>query len=244
MLHHDGKPWLTPHPHMEDVAIFESPEGKTFEIDTGPGLPTCSIVVSRAPHPGLLTPRSPTWSCATRKPSQAPTRGTSRTRPTSAGSNSMSNSKSLPPLYPEAPGADPDPRNGSTPIHNAFGLSYSSYLVYPRCLLERMPRECQERLLAVLQEFDDKFPGHSERIYDIRLLARPYDPDTDEDSDPPLARDDLGNYRHPDMAAIDRQGRVRRPRHPLRVRRRRDRRLHPDRCLQRRRHDPGRLTHE
>ncbi len=41
-----------------------------------------------------------------------------------------------------------------TPIHDWFGLSYSSYLCIPRSALEAMPVGWQERLVALLDEAD------------------------------------------------------------------------------------------
>lgn len=38
------------------------------------------------------------------------------------------------------------------PVHAFFGLSYSSYLVLPRTLLQSMPHEWQARLVALLEE--------------------------------------------------------------------------------------------
>jgi hypothetical protein len=50
------------------------------------------------------------------------------------------------------------------PVHHWFGLSYSSYLVIQRSLLEAMPIEWQAKLIALLEEaretFDtDKIPS-------------------------------------------------------------------------------------
>ena len=42
-----------------------------------------------------------------------------------------------------------------TPIHDWFGLTYSSYLCIPRSALEAMPVEWQERLVALLDEAND-----------------------------------------------------------------------------------------
>ena len=55
---------------------------------------------------------------------------------------------------------EPDVIDGSeSPIHLWFGLSYSSYLVLPRSVLQSMPREWQERFVAALREADKSF-GH------------------------------------------------------------------------------------
>lgn len=42
-------------------------------------------------------------------------------------------------------------------IHDWFGLTYSSYLVLHRSLLQSMPDEWQERFVAMLEEFDEAF---------------------------------------------------------------------------------------
>ncbi len=41
---------------------------------------------------------------------------------------------------------------GEEPIHLWFGLSYSSYLVLPRSILQAMPIEWQRRMVACLEE--------------------------------------------------------------------------------------------
>jgi predicted DNA-binding protein len=43
------------------------------------------------------------------------------------------------------------------PIHEHFGLSYCNYLVLPRTLLQSMPTEWQERMVACLEELDAAF---------------------------------------------------------------------------------------
>ena len=45
------------------------------------------------------------------------------------------------------------------PVHQYFGLSYSSNLVLPRVLMQSMPLEWQERLIACLRDFDTAFEG-------------------------------------------------------------------------------------
>ena len=47
------------------------------------------------------------------------------------------------------------PTNG--PIHAWFGLSYTNYLVLNRTLMQSMPIEWQERMVACLREMDDAF---------------------------------------------------------------------------------------
>lgn len=40
-----------------------------------------------------------------------------------------------------------------------FGLSYASFLVLPRVLMQDMPTEWQERMAVLLNEHDDAFPN-------------------------------------------------------------------------------------
>lgn len=53
-----------------------------------------------------------------------------------------------------------------SPIHGWFELSYASYYVFPRVLMERMPLDWQERWL-VLQEELEKAYEHVEGIEDM-----------------------------------------------------------------------------
>ncbi|MFF3547116.1 hypothetical protein ACFYXD_35425 [Streptomyces platensis] len=43
------------------------------------------------------------------------------------------------------------------PVHMHFGLSYANYLVLPRTLMQSMPIEWQERMVACLDELDAAF---------------------------------------------------------------------------------------
>lgn len=45
------------------------------------------------------------------------------------------------------------------PIHDAFGLSYASYLVIPRTVLQSMPLDWQARFVALVNETHERFPG-------------------------------------------------------------------------------------
>lgn len=47
-------------------------------------------------------------------------------------------------------------------IHTHFGLSYASYLVLHRTLLQSMPDEWQARFVGMLRDLDEAF-GHIER---------------------------------------------------------------------------------
>jgi len=59
---------------------------------------------------------------------------------------------------------DKDGVHHESPIHVWFGLTYSSYLVLQRSVLQAMPLEWQERMVALLNELTaavdrDKFPS-------------------------------------------------------------------------------------
>jgi hypothetical protein len=79
-------------------------------------------------------------------------------------------------------------------VHGAFGLSYASYLVVRRSLLQEMPAEWQHRLVELMDQFHEAFPeGDAEFAVFLR------DPATRR-----FARDCLRDYRHPDPLAIAR----------------------------------------
>lgn len=51
---------------------------------------------------------------------------------------------------------------GAESIHYAFGLSYASYLVVPRSILQEMPGEWQEKFVALMRELNDRLPWEDE----------------------------------------------------------------------------------
>jgi hypothetical protein len=60
-----------------------------------------------------------------------------------------------------------NPRNQSEgPIHQFFGLTYSSYLVLPRLLLQEMPLEWQQQLVDLLDKLNDT--GISTPVYAVQ----------------------------------------------------------------------------
>ena len=74
------------------------------------------------------------------------------------------------------------------PFHHWFGLTYSSYLVLPRSVLEALPLDLQERLIAAIEEArdlldTDKIPDN----YAVQL----------RDARGKFISDPLANYRHP-----------------------------------------------
>jgi hypothetical protein len=58
----------------------------------------------------------------------------------------------------------------SGPVHSWFELSYSSYLVLPRVLMQSMPLQWQRRMVACLEELDEEF-RHVERASGYQVLA-------------------------------------------------------------------------
>jgi hypothetical protein len=55
----------------------------------------------------------------------------------------------------------------ASPVHNAFGLSYSNYAVYPRCLLQEMDTDWQDRFVKLMDIFSKAFPGFGEVVYTV-----------------------------------------------------------------------------
>ena len=56
-----------------------------------------------------------------------------------------------------------------TPIHEAFGLTYASFLVIPRLLMENMPWGWQMDMVDLIKEFSKKYIWE---IKDQRLVIR------------------------------------------------------------------------
>lgn len=81
-----------------------------------------------------------------------------------------------------------------SPVHEWFSLSYSNYLVLPRSLMQAMPVEWQDRMVACLEEMckaceplqpmNDKYSVilHGERG---RIVKDPY-----------------ADYRHPEVQRL------------------------------------------
>jgi len=76
-------------------------------------------------------------------------------------------------------------------VHNWFGLTYSSYLVLPRSLLQEMPPAWQHELVMLLERMREEFPGeHSEYMVQKRGDNNRF------------VSDPLRNYRYPDPTAL------------------------------------------
>ena len=64
-----------------------------------------------------------------------------------------------------------DPRwNG--PIHLWFELTYASYLVLPRLVLQSMPVDWQERFVACLEQVRETFPDISDKSPEYAVFVR------------------------------------------------------------------------
>lgn len=73
------------------------------------------------------------------------------------------------------------------PIHGWFGLTYASYLVLPRVVMESMSLEWQKKMVELLEEIGDKRGQYLDGDYAVQLRNKKgqftYDP--------------LREYRHP-----------------------------------------------
>lgn len=78
-------------------------------------------------------------------------------------------------------------------VHDQFGLSYASYLVVPRSLLQLMPGDWQHALVELLEEFGIAFPGETS---EYAVFKR------DREHRGRFVRDPLRNYRYPDEEAV------------------------------------------
>lgn len=76
----------------------------------------------------------------------------------------------------------------SGPMHTWFGLTYSSYLILPRTLLQGMPEEWQAKLVALLDEMRETYDtSQIEDDYVLRARTR----------GGKFKRDPLADYRRP-----------------------------------------------
>jgi hypothetical protein len=58
---------------------------------------------------------------------------------------------------------------GHDALWDWFGLSYASYLVLPRVLMHEMPDDWQERMAALLHEYDHAFPNQPALGTQVRI---------------------------------------------------------------------------
>ena len=78
-----------------------------------------------------------------------------------------------------------------TAIHDWFGLSYASYLVLPRVLMQEMPKEWQEKMVSLLEEGQRTWDYEDD--YQVRLRG----------DDGRYKRDPLREYRRPNRDLIE-----------------------------------------
>lgn len=78
-------------------------------------------------------------------------------------------------------------------VHAWFELSYSSYLVLPRSLMQEMPAAWQHAMVALLERMREEFPGEHSSYTVLKKGERNR-----------FERDPLRRYRYPDADAIER----------------------------------------
>lgn len=82
----------------------------------------------------------------------------------------------------------------SEEIHAWFELTYAQYATIPRSVMEAMPDEWQERMVACLRELDETFDWRPRGgCYWVTLKG----------ANGRYAADRLMEYRHPDRAYIE-----------------------------------------
>lgn len=84
--------------------------------------------------------------------------------------------------------------NGHDRLWGWFSLSYASFLTLPRILMHAMPDDWQERMTALLEEYDAAFPNQPDigtRVQCVHGKKLSKFPAW------------LLNYRRPDQAEID-----------------------------------------
>lgn len=74
------------------------------------------------------------------------------------------------------------------PFHDWFGLTYSGYLVFPRAILEALPPDLQNRMIAVIDE--------ARELLDTTKISDNYSVKL-RDQDGRYIVDPFANYRHP-----------------------------------------------
>lgn len=86
-------------------------------------------------------------------------------------------------------GATVDPLDNE-PVHRQFGLTYASWLVWPRVLMQAMPLLWQQKFCKLSEELNDKFPDWTPEDGKFQVGLRV---DGKMAKLPPA----LCNYRHP-----------------------------------------------
>lgn len=86
------------------------------------------------------------------------------------------------------------PRN-SGELWDWFGLSYASFLVLPRVLMHEMPIEWQDKMAALLHEYDETFDTSSV-CHSVTVSAK------DKNNRVMKMPEYILNYRHPERDEI------------------------------------------
>lgn len=79
------------------------------------------------------------------------------------------------------------------PVHSAFGLTYASYFVLPRSLMQHMPIEWQERFEQLVDDYWAEWDVAADKEYVVQVRG----------DDGRFASDPLATYRHPDRALLE-----------------------------------------
>ncbi len=57
-------------------------------------------------------------------------------------------------------------------VHLWFNLTYASYLVLPRSMLQSMPNDWQEKFVVLLEKLQDAYSEHPEQPYSYMVRAK------------------------------------------------------------------------
>ena len=87
-------------------------------------------------------------------------------------------------------------REGHERLWGWFGLSYAVWLTLPRVLMHAMPDDWQNRMSALLEEFDEEFPAWADRQYYVTARKNGKMTKLPEWSSRHM-------YRHPDESVIN-----------------------------------------
>jgi len=71
-----------------------------------------------------------------------------------------------------------------------FGLSRASFLTIPRVLMQEMPEKWQEKMVELLEEYDETFDTSDIGIHEVKVIA------VNEKNKFIKMPKDLINYRH------------------------------------------------
>ncbi len=91
---------------------------------------------------------------------------------------------------------------GHDKLHQWFGLSYASFLILPRVLMQAMPNKWQGKMAELLNDFGDEFDNMPDDAVNFTVRST-------RNGKMIKMPDWLCRYRHPDKAMVDscRQGR-------------------------------------